>query len=121
VSELEVDAEFRPALEALRELLADAPDEVEVGEDTYRISTIAELEEAQHGYRVNPLTGDDLTGDGSGDWRRSWVTVGWEADLGDPLFVDLARADLPVFTAMHGGGSWEPEPVALSLASLLRT
>ncbi len=45
--------------------------------------------------------------------------IGTDEDLGDPFFVDLAEPELPVLTATHGAGSWDPEPVAPSLEDLL--
>ena len=41
--------------------------------------------------------------------------MGYDADLGDPYFVDTRLESLPVFTAMHGTGSWDPSEVSCSL------
>jgi hypothetical protein len=83
-----------------------------------RLATPDELGELQVGYGVGP-DGEDLTGDAPGDWRPSWLVIGTDEDLGDPVFVDLDDANLPVFTAMHGAGTWDPRPVAPSLQHLL--
>lgn len=34
--------------------------------------------------------------------------------MGNPLFVDSANAELPVFTAYHGEGAWHPSMIAAS-------
>jgi hypothetical protein len=71
---------------------------VTVGDATYVLAATNALGETQLGYRTSP-DGEDLTGDGEGDWRSSWLVVGGEEDLGDPLFVDLAEIEFPVYTA----------------------
>ncbi|MCL2149094.1 MAG: SMI1/KNR4 family protein [Methanomassiliicoccaceae archaeon] len=71
----------------------------------------------QEGYRFNPLTGEDLTSDAEGGWRRGWHVFACNA-MDDPFFVDLSEDDpgLPVYFSYHGEGSWEPVRVADSLA-----
>ena len=79
-----------------------------------------ELEQAQVGYR-GPRLGDESFIAPHG-WRRNWVVIA--ADAGDPYFLDVAKADArgecPVYTAMHGTGTWEPLLAASSLAQFLR-
>lgn len=53
------------------------------------------------------------------DWRGSWVVVARETTCGDPIFVDQSQTQLPVYTAMHGMGSWKPWPVADSWRQFL--
>ena len=62
----------------------------------------ADLEAAQEGY----------TGEG---WNDSWLVIGHDTLEGDPLFTDLDDPQLPVYTAMHGEGEWEPDAVATTL------
>jgi hypothetical protein len=66
------------------------------------------------------MTGEDLTV-GDGGWVRSWVVIGWDEDLGHPLFVDIANPTSPVFPSAHGTGEWRPHRVARNVRSLLRT
>ena len=54
-----------------------------------------------------------------GDWKRSWLVIGYEDSLGDPLFVDLSAPELPVFTAAHGEGEWNPVLVASSFSGFI--
>jgi hypothetical protein len=81
-------------------------DEVSFGYTTVSLYPPEELESAQAGY------------DGDG-WRETWLVVGSEDLTGDPLFVDTADAALPVYTAMHGEGTWEPTLVADSFAGFV--
>src|SRR5688572_860252 len=81
--------------------------EVALGYRTVVILDPDGLDNAQVGYSRAP-DGSDLTGPDDGAWRRSWVVVGHEDQRGDPLFVDTASGEWPVYTAMHGEGMWEP-------------
>lgn len=76
------------------------------------------FDKAQLGYRTHP-DGHDLTGDSAGSWKDSWYVVGRDTVVGDPFFVDLNAENLPVYTAMHGTGSWEPSLVSSSLAGFM--
>lgn len=79
-----------------------------------------ELEQGQVGFR-GPRRGDDTFVAPHG-WRRNWVVIAYDA--GDPYFLDTTRTlpdgDSPVWTAMHGTGTWEPILAASSLAHFLR-
>ena len=46
--------------------------------------------------------------------------MGYETGCGDPLFVDTGVSELPVFTAMHGEGAWEPVQVAISVEAFAK-
>ena len=116
---LRVPSEVGDRLGALRAVLGDVTGRtVTAGDATYELVSVDALGQEQIGYRVDPK-GDDLTGEDDGDWRPTWVVIGTDEDLGDPLFVDLATSDLVVLTAMHGAGSWDPDEVAGSLRELL--
>jgi hypothetical protein len=56
----------------------------------------------------------------TGAWQPNWIVIGCETACGDPLFVDLDAAALPVFTAMHGEGAWEPVQVAASIEAFAK-
>jgi hypothetical protein len=57
-------------------------------------------------------------------WRKSWITIGRSALLGDPYFLDIskldAEGDCPVFTCMMGTDSLKPELCASSFQQFLR-
>ena len=79
-----------------------------------------ELERAQVDFRGTRL-GDESFVAPHG-WRRSWVVIAF--DNGDPYFLDVSKqtpdGDCPVWTAMHGTGTWEPVLAASSLAQFLQ-
>lgn len=79
-----------------------------------------ELERAQVGFR-GTRPGDDSFVAPHG-WRRNWLVIAY--DNGDPYFLDVAKrtpsGDCPVWTAMHGTGTWEPTLAAASLAQFIR-
>ena len=50
------------------------------------------------------------------DWKESWLVIAREDTCGDPIFVDVSDRELPVFTAWHGEGVWDPQPVAATLS-----
>jgi hypothetical protein len=61
------------------------------------------------------MEGQSLIGDKKGDWRGHWVIIGYAEQCGDPIFIDKSAANFPVYTAVHGEGSWSPEQIAASL------
>ena len=91
---------------------------VDFGYQTLTLFSAGELEDEQIGYRISP-SGEDLTGSRAGDWRSEWLVIGRDGLLGDPIFVDLTDEALPVFTAVHGEGSWSPELIATSLGGFI--
>ena len=94
-------------------------EEISFGYRTVKLFPVDELEEGQLGYSVGD-SGEDFTGENAGDWKRSWLVIGYEDSLGDPLFVDLSAAELPVFTAAHGEGEWNPVLVASSFGGFIK-
>jgi hypothetical protein len=116
--DLHVPDELADRAEQLRQMLAEAPESLAVGDAVVVLPEPDELGDLQLGYGVD-ADGGELSGDKPGDWRAAWIVIGTDEDLGDPFFVDLAEPELPVFTAMHGAGSWDPQPVAPSLKELL--
>ena len=53
------------------------------------------------------------------NWKESWFVIGYEDLCGDPIFVDLAKPEFPVFTAAHREGDWSPEMIASSFQGLI--
>ena len=88
-------------------------EEVSFGYQAVKLFPADEVQEAQLGYSVGDA-GEDFTGENAGDWKRSWLVIGYEDLLGDPLFVDLSAPELPVYTVAHGEGEWNPVLVASS-------
>lgn len=92
--------------------------EVYFGPSGFRIHAGGDLQEAQLGYARHP-NGSDLTGVSEGEWRKEWIVIGQNIELGDPYFVDTSEESLPVHTAAHGIGTWEPTIVSPSLRNFL--
>jgi hypothetical protein len=76
------------------------------------------LDEEQIGFSRGE-DGSILSGDSPGDWRKNWIVVGREDETGDPLFVDSGDSALPVYTAIHGEGEWEPELLSTSFSGFI--
>jgi hypothetical protein len=101
----------------VRENLPSA--EVNLGGGGIKLFSVSELEEGQVGYSVAP-DGRSLCSGESGAWQPNWVVIGCETACGDPLFIDIGAVALPVFTAMHGEGAWEPVQVAASIEAFAK-
>lgn len=72
----------------------------------FEIFGMDELEEGQIGYRVD-ASGASLISGTEGDWDEDWMVIGHETLCGDPIVMDLGEEGFPVFSLMHGMGSWE--------------
>ncbi|MFU2015115.1 hypothetical protein ACM6Q7_08620 [Peribacillus butanolivorans] len=78
-----------------------------------------EFEEGQLGYREDE-EGNSFVGNNEGDWKESWFVIGYDEDLGDPIFVDIHNKNYPVLTTEHGMGEWEPSVLYDSLEEFLK-
>ncbi len=97
---------------ALREGLGF--DEVSLGVGGVKLLAIAEIPRAQIGYSVSP-GGKSLCDGSSGSWNPAWIVIGIETCCGDPIILNTSDTMLPVMTAMHGEGSWQPYSIAKSI------
>ncbi|MGD0155640.1 MAG: hypothetical protein ABSB50_06065 [Terracidiphilus sp.] len=96
-------------------LISNLPEmEVSFGAGGIRLFTCEELEKGQVGYSVD-LNGTSLCGEAKGDWKSSWLVIGSDTGVGDPIFVDTADPKLTVLSAIHGEGAWDPKPIAISI------
>jgi hypothetical protein len=91
-----------------------------LGSSGIRIFTESEFPEGQRGYSVG-VEGESLVGEEEGDWHTAWKVIGFEESCGDPIFVDEKTDGLPVFTAVHGAGSWAPTRIVDTLDSFRQT
>ena len=87
---------------------------VSFGAMAIRLYEIERLQSAQIGYSVAP-DGSSLTSNQEGAWRDRWLVIGYEDLSGDPIFIDVLQKDCPVYTAMHGEGSWDARLIASSI------
>jgi hypothetical protein len=94
--------------------------EVQFGCGGIYLFPLTELESEQVGYSV-ATDGTPLEGEGDGEWRPSWLAIGYETALGDPLIMDTSEPALPIYTAMHGEGPWKAEQISVSLDAFLES
>lgn len=94
--------------------------EVQFGCGGIYLFPLTELESGQVGYSV-ATDGTPLEGEGDGEWRPSWLAIGYETALGDPLIMDTSEPSLPIYTAMHGEGLWNAEQISISLDAFLES
>jgi hypothetical protein len=93
--------------------------EVSMGYKTTHLFDIEELEKVQTGYSIDNQ-GNSLTGKKDGDWKENWIVIGYEDQCGDPMLIDINDEDLPVYTAMHGEGEWNPDLIASSFQNFIK-
>ena len=106
-------------MESYEKILEGIRDEVSFGYETIRVYREPGLQARRIGYSINS-TGEPLTGEQAGDWQREWVIIGYEECCGDPIFIDSLAKGFPVYTAIHGEGSWEAKQIAVSLEAFGR-
>jgi hypothetical protein len=102
----------KPLIKAIDRLPVSA---VSIGYSGIVLLNSADLPANQVGYRTHGQTGASLVGSKPSDWRDAWFVIGSDSMCGDPFIVDTAQQALPVMTAMHGQGEWNPEIIATSL------
>lgn len=88
--------------------------DVSLGCGGLHLFDVSEMEGGQIGYSVAP-DGTSLCGEDHGAWKPGWIVIGCETACGDPLFLETGDPALPVLTAKHGEGAWEPVPISISL------
>jgi hypothetical protein len=91
-------------------------DEISFGAGGLRFEPTEALAKFQVGYALTP-DGMSLCTADPGAWQSTWLAIGHDTSVGDPLLLDLSESPLRVYTAMHGVGSWDPICVANSLGS----
>jgi len=80
---------------------------------------VADLEDGQVGYSVAP-DGKSLCSSDPGAWEPNWFVIGYDTACGDPIFIDICVASLPVLTAIHGEGTWDPVQIAVSIEAFAK-
>ena len=87
-----------------------------IGSSGLYLFSESEFSEGQRGYSVDN-NGRSLASSEKGGWQHPWQVIGYEESCGDPIFVDSAAVGVPVFTAIHGIGEWNPTLIGDLLAS----
>ena len=80
---------------------------VRIGYSGVELDSIAGIPDAQKGYSIIPEGSET-------DWKASWLVIGHETSMGDPIFIDIEEEEFPVYIAPHGEGSWSPTQIAPS-------
>jgi hypothetical protein len=93
--------------------------DVSLGYQTVRLFPVDELDEAQQGYSITE-SGETLIGTDEDAWKSNWLVIASDELVGDPIFVDLDENDLPVYTAEHGEGIWNPVIVSSSFNGFIQ-
>ncbi|PHE09496.1 thiamine transporter [Bacillus pseudomycoides] len=78
-----------------------------------------ELEKGQIGYRYDKNKNSLMSGK-KGDWQESWIVIGYDTDIGDPIFVDIDNPLHPIYTAEQGSEIWEPVCIARSIDEIMK-
>lgn len=78
-----------------------------------------ELEKGQIGYRYDKDK-SALIGGKKGDWQEGWIVIGYDTDMGDPIFVDIDDPLYPIYTAEKGSDIWEPVCIANSIDEIMK-
>ena len=97
--------------ETLKDALIRLSD-ISLGYSEIHFFSVDDLDKEQVGYRVD-TKGKSLLGNNARDWQETWVVIGIDGMLGDPIFIDISTQS--IMTAMHGEGIWEPVRIADSI------
>src|SRR5262249_30688813 len=95
-------------------------EEISFGYSGIKLFSPAELDERQIGYSRG-ADGQSFCDGRPGRWQPEWLVSGYETTCGDPICLDTSCESLPVLTAMHGQGVWDPDLVAVSLQAFGQT
>lgn len=87
---------------------------VSLGDTTVHLFDVEQMNDGQIGYSVDE-DGNSLMNDEEGSWKKEWLVIGYEDLCGDPVFIDILADGFPVYTAMHGAGSWNARLIAGTL------
>jgi len=101
-------------MESYEAVLNSIKAEVSFGNTTIHVYHPSKLSSGQIGYSISPA-GEFLVGDKDGDWRKTWLVIGYDETCGDPIFIDTSEEGYPVYTAIVGKGRWDPQRIAVSL------
>jgi len=82
-------------------------------------NTETSLMHAQHGFSLKP-DNTPLASEEAANWQGNWLVIATDTELGDPYFIDVEQAHLPVYTAMITDNNWQAQPVANSLANFMQ-
>ena len=86
---------------------------ISIGFSEINILKLENIKKGQIGYSLTK-NWKSLIGKNNGDWKKNWIVIATD-DIDDPIFVDIEKSYLPVYTAEHGNGRWEEINIAISI------
>lgn len=93
--------------ELLKRIETSKQQDIELGSYEIYLFSESELEKGQVGYRYDKHK-NLLISEGNGKWQEGWIAIGYETDMGDPVFVNVDDDVYPVYTAERGTETWQP-------------
>jgi hypothetical protein len=90
--------------------------EISFGYGGMNLFSVDEIDEGQIGYSQS-AEGASFCDGTPGSWQPEWTVIGGDTIVGDPIILDTSNPKLPVLTAMHGEGAWEPCLISSSLSA----
>ncbi|MGG3673271.1 thiamine transporter [Bacillus cereus] len=93
--------------ELLKRIETSKQQDIELGSYEIYLFSESELEKGQVGYRYDKHK-NSLISEGNGKWQEGWIGIGYETDMGDPVFVNVDDDVYPVYTAERGTETWQP-------------
>ncbi|TKH75245.1 thiamine transporter [Bacillus cereus] len=93
--------------ELLKRIETSKQQDVELGTYEIYVFSESELEKGQIDYRYDKHK-KSLISEENGKWQEGWIAIGYETDMGDPVFVNIDDDAYPVYTAERGTETWHP-------------
>ncbi|WP_283749441.1 thiamine transporter [Bacillus mycoides] len=93
--------------ELLKRIETSKQQDIELGSYEIYVFSENELEKGQIGYRYDKHK-NSLISEESGKWKEEWIVIGYETDMGDPVFVNVADDAYLVYTVERGTETWQP-------------
>ncbi|MFB6727880.1 thiamine transporter [Bacillus mobilis] len=93
--------------ELLKRIETSKQQDIELGSYEIYLFSENELEKGQIGYRYDKHK-NSLISEEHGKWKEEWIVIGYETDMGDPVFVNVADDAYLVYTAERGTETWQP-------------
>lgn len=90
--------------------------EISFGYGGMKLFSLEEIDEGQVGYS-HSAEGESFCDGRQGSWNPTWIVIGYDTFLDNPFILDTSNSMLPVMTAMHGEGAWNPNLISASLAA----
>ncbi len=93
--------------ELLKRIETSKQQDIELGSYEIYLFSEIELEKGQIGYRYDKHK-NSLISEENGKWKEEWIVIGYETDMGDPVFVNVSDDAYFVYTAERGTEALHP-------------